>query len=700
MSGTAGSLSSSAAFGWRVLRPPPWPLPGDGSGTRVALLDSGLHVGQSTMTGVSVDAACSFVGADPLCDRVGHGTECASVLVAFPNGGAARGVARGVTLVIGQIIDPQGTGSVEALCSALEWSRSQEADVVVVPSGCMTPDSRLERCIQAIVTRAVVIAAVGNPFHEQRGALYPAAYPDVVGVGSLEHLAAYGAWAVPPDVIASMEGIHACGLAGEWRPARDTSHAAMVVAGFTCILISALRAGARGITEAGDGFPPALTAIANGVRSIGEEAWTFRYHEKNIYGCRCSVPSSDPVDAELAENQLLEAGDMTTQVHVQDASDHNAIEIDGLGARIAVGLSGQSGQVEVHDGQGALRAYLGCHLSGGLLGLLNLAGKHGVRLDGNDGLRVYNESGKLVLKFTGEANWIGTSEADGAAHAGLLVIRNAAGKDGIVLDGNFGFVVRDHAGKLVMNFAAEAGLPGKPAGLWIGTSDVDGAAHAGLLVIRNAAGKDGIILDGNFGFVVRDHAGKVVLNFAAEAGMASEPAGLWIGRAKNEGGGPGLLVLRDTEGNDAIVIDGAQGDIILANADCAEEFDVDPSQEVAPGSVVALNADGKLVATETPYDRRVVGVVSGAGSLRPGLVLDRRIGSTARLPVAIMGKVNCYVDAKVSPIGVGDLLTSSGTRGHAMKAEPGPDAYGALIGKALAPLRSGHGLMPILTALR
>jgi hypothetical protein len=70
------------------------------------------------------------------------------------------------------------------------------------------------------------------------------------------------------------------------------------------------------------------------------------------------------------------------------------------------------------------------------------------------------------------------------------------------------------------------------------------------------------------------------------------------------------------------------------------------------------------------------------------------------VPIALVGKVYCKVDAERSPIAVGDLLTTSDTPGHAMKAENPLKAFGAVIGKALVPLNSGHGLIPILIALQ
>jgi hypothetical protein len=65
-----------------------------------------------------------------------------------------------------------------------------------------------------------------------------------------------------------------------------------------------------------------------------------------------------------------------------------------------------------------------------------------------------------------------------------------------------------------------------------------------------------------------------------------------------------------------------------------------------------------------------------------------------------MGKVYCRVDAQYSPIEVGDLLTTSPTPGHAMKAVDAIKAFGAVIGKALKPLDRGVDMIPILVTLQ
>jgi hypothetical protein len=139
---------------------------------------------------------------------------------------------------------------------------------------------------------------------------------------------------------------------------------------------------------------------------------------------------------------------------------------------------------------------------------------------------------------------------------------------------------------------------------------------------------------------------------------------------------------------------------MLANADCAEDFDVVDPARAEPGTVMVLSDDGTVIACSTAYDKRVAGIVSGAGAYKPGIVLDRATQNDQRKPIALMGKVYCRVDAEYGAVSVGDLLTTSPTMGHAMRAADAGQAFGAVIGKALRPLASGRGLIPVLIALQ
>jgi hypothetical protein len=157
---------------------------------------------------------------------------------------------------------------------------------------------------------------------------------------------------------------------------------------------------------------------------------------------------------------------------------------------------------------------------------------------------------------------------------------------------------------------------------------------------------------------------------------------------------------RNNNGAATIHLDGEAGDIRLRNGDCAEDFDLDDTTAAPPGSVLRIADDGRLHVADQPYDRRVAGIISGAGDTRPGIVLARDPLRRDRVPVALAGRVNCWVDASYGAIATGDLLTTSATPGHAMRAGDASRAFGSVIGKALKPFTHGTGLVPVLVSLQ
>ena len=66
----------------------------------------------------------------------------------------------------------------------------------------------------------------------------------------------------------------------------------------------------------------------------------------------------------------------------------------------------------------------------------------------------------------------------------------------------------------------------------------------------------------------------------------------------------------------------------------------------------------------------------------------------------MVGIVSCKVSAENGPIEVGDLLVTSSTPGYAMKGTDRSKMLGAVVGKALEPLREGKGVVQVLVTLQ
>jgi hypothetical protein len=94
---------------------------------------------------------------------------------------------------------------------------------------------------------------------------------------------------------------------------------------------------------------------------------------------------------------------------------------------------------------------------------------------------------------------------------------------------------------------------------------------------------------------------------------------------------------------------------ITGGADFAERFDVraEAASAIQPGMVVTIDpaAPGKLALSRRAYDRRVAGIISGAGDVKPGMTMGAA-GTLAdgKHPVALKQKNQNNSDHFVSQL--------------------------------------------------
>ena len=207
---------------------------------------------------------------------------------------------------------------------------------------------------------------------------------------------------------------------------------------------------------------------------------------------------------------------------------------------------------------------------------------------------------------------------------------------------------------------------------------------------------------GVFGETTTNSVG--VWGFSRGVGTPLSPCAGVFGH--NMGGGIGIYGRGTTAGRFEGDVE-VTGDIKLLNpqnADFAEDFDI-LEENVEPGTVMILSENYSLQTSYQEYDKKVAGIISGAGGYSPAIILGKEQKSDSqknrrRLPIALVGKVYCKVDARHSPIETGDLLTTSSTKGHAMRAQDPTKAFGAVIGKALGSIKHGMGMIPVLVTLQ
>ena len=327
-------------------------------------------------------------------------------------------------------------------------------------------------------------------------------------------------------------------------------------------------------------------------------------------------------------------------------------------------------------------------------------------------MTIYNDAGRSVIVLDAERGNINIGvrgvkiSSEGKVRLGDSVI---------VLDAQGGNInVKNAQGKSifeVMSNSSDNGVlyisdgGGNPTIQLTGEGDIviGGNRKDGSLRLRNGYDKDTIRLHARMGeialggngrngqFHVKNAGNKDTIRLDARMGEI----------ALGGNGQHGQFHVKNAGNVDTVHINGETGDILLANADCAEDFDISKDEdEIEPGTVMVLDQQGQLQKSTEAYDKKVAGVVSGAGDHRPGIVLDKKPSQNNRVPIALLGKVYCKVDADHSSVEIGDMLTTSSTAGYAMKAVDPLKSFGAVIGKALGRLTDGQGLIPILVVLQ
>ncbi|HEY3265919.1 MAG TPA: hypothetical protein VGM37_03245 [Armatimonadota bacterium] len=320
------------------------------------------------------------------------------------------------------------------------------------------------------------------------------------------------------------------------------------------------------------------------------------------------------------------------------------------------------------------------------------AGVHGHSASGFSA--VYGEgahNGVYGQTFSGSDSGVfGRSESTGVGVSGFSVagpgLYGVTGADS--QNGVFGYTAMNNGsgvsgridgtgGSGVFGYTASNGS----IGAW-GANDGDGPGVQG-----NSKASDGVI-----GFSASTiHAGVAGVNSGGGFGVYGQAG------ANGTGGyftaDPGGLALYANGECRVKVLN------ILGGADVAEKFDI--TDKAGPGTVVAIDSahPGSLCVARGAYNRRVAGVLSGAGNLEAGMTLSAP-DATGAQAVAMTGRVWVECNTSDGPIEPGDMLTTSDAPGRAMKVVDFTKAQGATIGKAMTALPSGEGIVLALVSLQ
>jgi hypothetical protein len=214
---------------------------------RIGLIDSGVDTAHPVLSGIAIVRH----GCDGASFPAPHGTAVASLLVGEGEGFAS--VIPGATLYAYDIFCGHGGGSLSLLAVALDWMARERVAVVNV-SLVGAKSVLLTGLVRAMTARGfLLVAAVGND-GPTAPPLYPAAYPDVVGVTGVDkdrRVLPEACRGEQVDFAAAGADLEAAAVGGKFEEIRGTSFATPIVAGLLARALQAPEpAGARAAVDA------------------------------------------------------------------------------------------------------------------------------------------------------------------------------------------------------------------------------------------------------------------------------------------------------------------------------------------------------------------------------------------------------------------------------------------------------------------
>ncbi len=213
-------------------------LPADAPTVVVAVIDSGICAAHPDLASQIV-AGWDFVDQDATPqDELGHGCSVSGVIAAnVDNNLGMAGVAPNARIMPLRVLNAQGVGRYSDVAAAILYAADHGAQIINLSLGGSNASSILEDAIDYAASKGLtIVAASGNS--GTPGVLYPAAYPAVIAVGSVDQnlqRSSFSSYGPEVDLMAPGRRILTTTLDGDYGYVSGTSFAAPQVAGVAAL---------------------------------------------------------------------------------------------------------------------------------------------------------------------------------------------------------------------------------------------------------------------------------------------------------------------------------------------------------------------------------------------------------------------------------------------------------------------------------
>ncbi len=206
---------------------------------KIALLDSGVDAGND----ISLAYSISLVPGEEemtkmFMDGSGHGSSVAGLIAAEDNEEGITGINPNAEIYSIRVLDDANQAPLSRVIEGIYLAIEQKVNIINMSFGLNTYSKALEEAIRAAAEEGIlIVAAAGNT--GDRGVQYPAAYEEVLAVGSVDkqgEVAEHSAKGEEIEIVAPGELVRTTGFLGTEMVSSGTSLAAPQVAAVASLI--------------------------------------------------------------------------------------------------------------------------------------------------------------------------------------------------------------------------------------------------------------------------------------------------------------------------------------------------------------------------------------------------------------------------------------------------------------------------------
>ena len=206
---------------------------------KIALLDSGVDAGND----ISLAYSISLVPGEEemtkmFMDGSGHGSSVAGLIAAEDNGEGITGINPNAEIYSIRVLDDANQAPLSRVIEGIYLAIEQKVNIINMSFGLNTYSKALEEAIRAASEKGIlIVAAAGNT--GDKGVQYPAAYEEVLAVGSVDkqgEVTEHSAKGEEIEIVAPGELVRTTGFLGTEMVSSGTSLAAPQVAAVASLI--------------------------------------------------------------------------------------------------------------------------------------------------------------------------------------------------------------------------------------------------------------------------------------------------------------------------------------------------------------------------------------------------------------------------------------------------------------------------------